>query len=339
MFCQAGLGANEEVEHFPVGRRLAYDQTRGRLWVVCPRCRRWNLSPLEERWEAIEECERAFRSARLRASTENVSIARTASRMDLVRIGEPLRRELAFWRWGDRFGARRRKALVWGGISTATIAAATVGNLATGGGAFLALLGITNVTSLIRAFSGRVQVETNTGHALVLRNAQLTQVRFGRADPYGAPALVVPRSLRDDVTLTGDRALRAAAVIIPKLNQRGARDSVVREAVDDIEARGGPERYVASAWGEKPSGWKRLAAPVGRAGHATLALLPARTRVALEMALHEEEERRALNGELEGLEAMWRAAEEIADISDNLLLPKGWEAFRKKHGSPDGASD
>ncbi len=54
MFCQAGLEANEEIEHFPVGRCLSYDQARGRLWVVCPRCHRWNLTPLEERWEAIE---------------------------------------------------------------------------------------------------------------------------------------------------------------------------------------------------------------------------------------------------------------------------------------------
>ena len=59
MFCQAHLGANDVVEHFPVGKRLAYDGERGRLWVVCTRCRRWNLTPIEERWEALEECEKA----------------------------------------------------------------------------------------------------------------------------------------------------------------------------------------------------------------------------------------------------------------------------------------
>lgn len=35
MFCQRSLGANEIVETFPVGRRLAFDEARGRLWVVC----------------------------------------------------------------------------------------------------------------------------------------------------------------------------------------------------------------------------------------------------------------------------------------------------------------
>jgi hypothetical protein len=49
LFCNKGLGANEAVEAFPVGRRLAFDQARGRLWVVCRKCEKWNLTPLEER--------------------------------------------------------------------------------------------------------------------------------------------------------------------------------------------------------------------------------------------------------------------------------------------------
>lgn len=61
LFCLQRLGNNEAIEHFPVGRRLAFDPAKGRLWVVCRKCERWNLTPLEERWEAIEECERAMR--------------------------------------------------------------------------------------------------------------------------------------------------------------------------------------------------------------------------------------------------------------------------------------
>jgi len=57
LFCNSPLGANESVEAFPVGKRLAFDQAKGRLWVVCPKCERWNLTPLEERWEAIEQTE------------------------------------------------------------------------------------------------------------------------------------------------------------------------------------------------------------------------------------------------------------------------------------------
>jgi len=73
MFCQKPLGSNEVIETFPVGRRLAFDAARGRLWVVCRKCERWNLSPLEERWEAVEDCERIFRGTRVRVSTENIA--------------------------------------------------------------------------------------------------------------------------------------------------------------------------------------------------------------------------------------------------------------------------
>ena len=39
------------------------------------------------------------------------------------------------------------------------------------------------------------------------------------------------------------------------------------------------------------------------------------------MVVHEEEERRALAGELSALEAAWRDAEEIAAIADDMFLP------------------
>jgi hypothetical protein len=48
--------------------------------------------------------------------------------------------------------------------------------------------------------------------------------------------------------------------------------------------------------------------------------LPVAHRLALEMALHEENERRALEGELFALEEAWRSAEEVAGISDTLLV-------------------
>ncbi len=44
-------------------------------------------------------------------------------------------------------------------------------------------------------------------------------------------------------------------------------------------------------------------------------------QLALEMAANEETERRALEGELRLLEREWREAEELASISDDLLLP------------------
>ena len=59
--------------------------------------------------------------------------------------------------------------------------------------------------------------------------------------------------------------------------------------------------------------------------------MPHHTRLAFEMALHEEEERRALEGELWRLEQAWREAEEIAAIADDLLCcvcPSGVRVLR-----------
>ena len=100
IFCHAALEANDTIEHFPIGRRLAFDPERGRLWVICRRCRQWNLPPTEERWEAIEESERLYRDTRLRVSTDQIGLARLPSGLELVRIGRPQRPEFAAWRYG-----------------------------------------------------------------------------------------------------------------------------------------------------------------------------------------------------------------------------------------------
>ena len=59
--------------------------------------------------------------------------------------------------------------------------------------------------------------------------------------------------------------------------------------------------------------------------------LPNATRLALEMASHEESERRAMEGELALLEAAWKQAEEIAKIADNLLVPPSVDEFVERN--------
>jgi hypothetical protein len=153
--CNSDLDHNEAVEHFPVGRRLAFDAAKGRLWVVCRKCERWNLTPLEERWEAIEECERAFRGTRLRVSTDEIGLARLREGLELVRIGDPQRPEMAAWRYGDQFGRRRRrKYLIAGGIvvvaSTVVVAGPVLGMIGAGALSPMTNL-ITTGTNLYRA--------------------------------------------------------------------------------------------------------------------------------------------------------------------------------------------
>jgi hypothetical protein len=132
MFCNRPLGGNDVVETFPVGRRLAFDSEKGRLWVVCPKCERWNLTPLEERWEAVETCERLFRGTRIRVSSENIGLAKHPEGLELVRIGDPLRPEFAAWRYGDQFGRRRRRAWLFGAAGVTVVGTVVIGGLAAG---------------------------------------------------------------------------------------------------------------------------------------------------------------------------------------------------------------
>src|SRR5437870_1272925 len=132
LFCNQDLGSNEVIEQFPIGRRLAFDASKGRLWVVCRKCERWNLSPLEERWEALEECERRFRDTRLRVSTDNIGLARPPAGLELVRVGAALRPEFAAWRYGDQFGRRRRRKMVRVGLGATIVGGAIAGGVALG---------------------------------------------------------------------------------------------------------------------------------------------------------------------------------------------------------------
>ena len=120
LHCHHALGKNDSVEAFPIGRRLAFDTDDGRLWVVCIACGRWNLTPLDERWEAIEQSERLFRAQKLRAQTDNVGLARLRDGTELIRIGKPLRPEFAAWRYGAVFRRRfQHRAAIVSGAATA----------------------------------------------------------------------------------------------------------------------------------------------------------------------------------------------------------------------------
>lgn len=182
MYCRRPLGSNDVVESFPVGRRLAFDAARGRLWVVCARCERWNLTPLEERWEAVEDCERIFRDTRVRISTDNIGLARHREGLSLVRIGEPLRPEFAAWRYGDQFGRRRRRKIIYG-----TAAAAVVGGLAAGGlaagvlsGTLLSQAG--NIASAWANARTLVRLRPDGGGVIKLNNRDLQGTRLRPAD-------------------------------------------------------------------------------------------------------------------------------------------------------------
>ena len=163
-----------------------------------------------------------------------------------------------------------------------------------------------------------VRVRTADGTVLKLKRPDLQQARLRPASSADGRLELVLRKKKQQRVFTGTEAERIAGLVMPRVNSAGARPAAVREAVAQLEAAGGPEAYIVSLLGSAPH---RSSKRPGEPGSLRLGKLPVPSRLAVEMALHEEQERRALEVELKGLALAWQEAEEVAAIADDLLLP------------------
>ncbi len=356
LFCNRPLGANEALETFPVGKRLAFDAAKGRLWVVCPHCERWNLSPLDERWEAIEQAEHLYRDSRRRVATDNIGLAKVPDGTTLIRIGTPMRPEFAAWRYGDQFGRRRRRQmlLVGGGV-VAVGGVFAVGAWAGVVGGFW-WLGARAGSTIINGNPETVvaRIKTEQIGVVHVRRRHLAETSLGRSTD-GALAINL-RFKNGQARFEGREAERIAAIVIPKVNRFGGSKETIARAVTEIEQTGGAEGFldqltrsshVYTQPRQRPGRrWRGRAFGSNGLNKHGLFGLPGEYRLALEMALHEESERRAIQGELGDLERAWREAEEIAAISDDMFVPPGvTQALERMrggqlpHDTPPLASD
>lgn len=338
LFCQGALKDNQVVEAFPRGRRLAFDVRKGRLWVLCPSCARWNLVPMEERWEAVEECERLYRGLPRRFSTENIGLARHPSGLDLIRVGEPEEHEYAFWRYGQVFRRRWVRNAALGGGGVAILAAALVGQWVTGAAVVGGVISIVNLANVAAIARGVTRVRVNRYTVTKLTVGQAGTVRLPWV-PLGDPLVLEIPLPSGAIRREGVEAWSLLARLLPALNREGGREQDVSAAVKEVAGRGGPGGYLEFVhhdrdWREKATWTPPYRKKAKQADF--VARMPLPLRLGLEMSLNENREADALRGELAALEAAWREAEELAAISDDLLLPSGWGAFRSRHAGDGG---
>jgi hypothetical protein len=364
LYCSHALGQNDVVEAFPVGRRLAFDAAKGRLWVVCPACQRWCLAPIEERWEALEACEKAFRTARIRASTDEIGLVRLREGLELVRIGSPVVPELATWRYGREFSTRRRKTIA------TTIGAAGLAALG-GSAAYFSGLG-SQVLSLfvigvpaihmtgLLGFAAYSAIDSarairlrHDGKELRVFRADLRDTNLVATDGETAWGLRLKHSY-GRIVLTGDEAVRATSRLLARANGTGASGHLVRYSTDRLLQAPSLRHFVRETAAYSGSltedyaerkreflrAFERNMITAGKFDESrnpgSLMLLAPPTRLALEMALHEESERIALSGELTALRTAWVEAEQIAGISDSLLVPAAVDAKLSALRESDG---
>jgi hypothetical protein len=150
--------------------------------------------------------------------------------------------------------------------------------------------------------------------------------------------------------LTRDAARRALGILLTRVNSAGATSGTTQSAAARIAAAGGPEPFLIElarrsqdltgdylerrahfrrlGRGNEHDPWSNSEGPVNR---GALPFVRLEDRLALEMSVHEDEERRVLEGEIGPLEAAWKEAESVAAIADDLLTSASTRDFITKH--------
>jgi len=328
LYCAESLGRNDLLELLPIGRRLAFDPGKGRLWVICRGCVRWNLVPFDSRLETIDACERIFRDTHTRFSTDNIGLARHAEGLELIRIGPALRPEFAAWRYGFELRRRRRAENRLGADTLGAINWV----LTALSGKQLGPLPLREITAgAMRALRQHSMLRDPWTDQLVqVPYVALVQACL-KADREARWQLEVPYvtgaehflnvvgaylpSIRDFPTLglfSGPQLLPTLGRMLPALGAQVSGKSHVEEAVRLVEMASSPERLFEYVVGR----------PLRFATQREYPLrdVPVEIRLAIEMVAHEDTERRAMEGELKLLERQWREADEVAEISDRLTL-------------------
>lgn len=331
LVCHAPFAKNEALEFFPHGDRIAFDPGRGRLWSVCRHCKRWSLAPIEARWEALEELERATTDrARLLSQTDNVALLRVDG-IEVVRVGRANLTEEAWWRYGRELVGRRENVRKVSFAGSVAAGAVIIGGWTTGG------IGALAAWILWENAPGKL-VDTarwfRFGSAVWRGDRACGRCghRFRRVSYRDRASLILrPDRERDETEVVqrcpvcsagegglvlagheGDRALRR---VLAYHHFAGASEKRVKSATRLIEEAGDTHR---------------LARSVIRDGHRMGDI--ERTRaIALEIAANEEAEQQLLELELADLETRWREEEELAAIVDGELTPLPLlETFRRR---------
>ena len=327
-FCNGKLDGDGGPSGLGVGRRLAFDEWKGRLWVICPKCSRWNLAPLDDRLERIEALARAAGEGRVAAATEQVALIRWLT-YDLVRVGKPRRLEFATWRYGERLRARRREQLKFVlPVTVAAVGLAVAVNVAAGGSVGVFVWNMPNIARMLyTGMVGRRRVTLveppiceRCGTVLQLRAKHVAYARVVRQTQQDVGLILsCPSCHTEGAMLVGHEAQAALRQGLTYLALARGRQQRVEEAARLVESAGGPDQLIAD---------------VARRA-LTLRSLAGERRLALEMAVDERLE-------IEELERQWKEAEEIAEIADGTLssdplLDQELNRIRKRLGQ-DGES-
>jgi hypothetical protein len=336
--CHRSLGTNSEIAHLAVGRRIAFDTEKGRLWAICTHCDQWNLAPIEERWEALEECARVADSAEAKSGRNGIGVARTATGLELLRVGELSAVDIANSRYGRRIAKRLRTLL---GIAICLAIIVIELGIRAGMDTRSVLTGFYVVAAagaLAAAFFSNPPRILPTSFAIGGKRRRLwpwefSAIKIELSQDSGRPCI------RTDAEhcLEGRAAVQLLGAILPVLNGGDCAIASVRIAlarVNDAERRTRTHTTsVERKHRDDPDSphlprvlrpWERIAESI--VGFHLIGLGPD-ARLALEMAVTEESELLELDADATGAAAAWPDQEQIASIADRLIVDENVETL------------
>jgi hypothetical protein len=161
------------------------------------------------------------------------------------------------------------------------------------------------------------QIPDGSNIPLTVRYHHLASSRLSPA-PFGRWKLAINHDFGMRI-FHDDQALVPARRLLAGMNTFGGTRAQLDSAVDLLAGVKDANEYFGQVVTNYRSGLEN-----------GLDALPVTVRLALEMAAHEESERRAMEGELAELAEAWRQAEEIAAIADNMFLPPSVDAFFRR---------
>lgn len=307
-YCDGSLGNNTLLETLPMGRRFAFDAGTARLWIVCPGCERWNLTPLDEveRRAAVAQLEQFYRAAP-HAESNGAGIARVGD-VSLIRVGDATLAQYSAWRYSGRVLKRRRDWIIGMVIGLPVVAMLWTPF----GDALLdswwALAGLMLLTAAAVWWLGlrpAFHLRDQEGRRRAVRFDHLRHTEL-HVDANGWR--LVMRRDGGSTAIEGAAALRWLPRILAHIHPRGATEAGIREALESIERAGGPQRFVAT----------NLSPAVLGSGSHRVRELPQAFALALEIACQEEAERQVLHGEAAQLQRDYARADLTARIAEEI---------------------
>ena len=307
-FCDGQLGRNELLPEYPIGRRLAFDPATARIWAVCPKCDRWNLSFLDdhERRTAVQRLDDFMAATPHRTDANDLTFGEVGE-TELVRVGATGWRSFAAWRYGRKLHERYRNWLIF---TPCWLTVAIYFNLPAGKQLLeqtwflLLFLAVIHLSSLYEQRKRRFTVPAEDRSPWRVDYAEALKIAVEIRDDRWT--LLVPTHA-DHIRLEAFDALDALRQCLPIIAFRGASRRTVAQAVDLILGFGSPARFLATTFSS---------AGLGNGVHR-LARLGDTFCVAIEIAVNEMSEQRALNDDLTTARLAHTHANRIAEALES----------------------